>query len=250
LPRQVVVGERATLAVLDVNGRLTPQVTVRFSNGDRLTTDPTGRALFVAPLNPGIIFASIAGRSGRVPMVVLAPEDLAPGTIEIDSSPRLVSVTDRFEIKGKGFCGEADANRVIMHGQPALILAASTIALTILPPPESNPGPSTVEISCGKRTANPFSLTLLELSLEANSSPLSPGEHRTILVHVRGTPAKLILEALNLAPQVAELTGGNPARVSTTGGAENSARFELAGKTSGNFMISIRLAPTLGRPRR
>src|SRR5260370_25866988 len=61
LPRRIVSGERATLAVLDVNGRLTPGVTVNFSNGDRLTTDATGRALFVAPLNPGVIYGSIAG---------------------------------------------------------------------------------------------------------------------------------------------------------------------------------------------
>src|SRR6266404_6439818 len=65
LPRRIVSGERATLAVLDVNGRLTPGVTVSFSNGDKLTTDPTGRALFVAPLTPGVIFGSIAGRIGR-----------------------------------------------------------------------------------------------------------------------------------------------------------------------------------------
>src|SRR6266851_4398651 len=44
LPRRIVSGERATLAVLDVNGRLTPGVTVNFSNGDRLTTDATGGA--------------------------------------------------------------------------------------------------------------------------------------------------------------------------------------------------------------
>src|SRR5260370_29238027 len=60
LPRRIVSGERATLAVLDVNGQLTPGVTVNFSNGDRLTTDATGRALLVAPLNAGVIHASIA----------------------------------------------------------------------------------------------------------------------------------------------------------------------------------------------
>jgi hypothetical protein len=42
LPRRIVSGERATLAVLDVNGRLTPGVTVNFLNGDRLTNDATG----------------------------------------------------------------------------------------------------------------------------------------------------------------------------------------------------------------
>src|SRR4030081_74692 len=71
LPKRIVSGERATLAVLDVNGRLTPGVTVNFSNGDRLTTDATGRALFVAPLNPGVIYASIAQRPGRVHTTIL-----------------------------------------------------------------------------------------------------------------------------------------------------------------------------------
>src|SRR5258705_13225276 len=88
LPRRIVSGERATLAVLDVNGRLTPGVTVSFSNGDRLTTDATGRALFVAPLNPGVIFGSIAGRTGRVATAVLTPEEAASGAIEISGAPR------------------------------------------------------------------------------------------------------------------------------------------------------------------
>src|ERR1700758_5508314 len=55
LPRRIVSGEHATLAVLGVNGRLTPGATITFSNGDRVKTDTTGRALFVAPLNPGVI---------------------------------------------------------------------------------------------------------------------------------------------------------------------------------------------------
>src|SRR5260370_12279037 len=60
LPKRIVSGETATLAVLDVNGRLTPGVTVNFSNGDPLVTTVTGRALFVSPLNPGVIYATIA----------------------------------------------------------------------------------------------------------------------------------------------------------------------------------------------
>jgi hypothetical protein len=248
LPRQVVAGERATLAVLDVNGRLTPAVVVKFSNGDQLTTDTTGRALFVAPLNPGIVFASIAGRKGRVPMVVLAPDEVVADHIEVDSAPRLVSITDRLDIQGKGFCGEADANHVTMQGQPALVLAASASSLTILPPPDSTPGLSSVAISCGKKSAATFSVTLLELALEASASPLSPGQHRALIVRVRGTQAKVNLEAVNLAPEVADLTGGNTVRVSTTGGAENSAQFEMIGRGKGNFLISIRLAATIGRP--
>src|SRR6267142_1459805 len=112
LPRRIVSGERATLAVLDENGRLTPGVTVSFSNGDRFTTDATGRALFVAPLNPGVIFGSIAGRTGRVATTILLPSEAASASIEVSSAPRVASLTDRFEIFGKGFCGDAGGNQV------------------------------------------------------------------------------------------------------------------------------------------
>jgi hypothetical protein len=248
LPRRIVSGERATLAVLDVNGRLTPGVTVNFSNGDRLITDATGRALFVAPLNPGIVFGSIAGRVGRIPTVILSPAEAAASSIEVTSVPRVASLADRFEILGKGFCGDADANQVSIGGQPALVLASSPTSLTVLPPADLEPGPATVEISCAKHAATSFSVALVGLALEADSSPLTPGEQRVLLVRVRGTSAKVALEARNLAPDIAQLTGGNPVRVSSTGGTDNSARFDLVGRSRGSFLISIRLLATAGRP--
>src|SRR5262249_19209403 len=96
VPRQVVSGEHATLAVLDVNGRLTPNVTVQFSNGDKLKTDATGRALFVAPLTSGVIFATIAGRAGRIATAVLTPEESASDSLAIRGVPRVASLSDRF----------------------------------------------------------------------------------------------------------------------------------------------------------
>jgi len=58
------------------------------------------------------------------------------------------------------------------------------------------------------------------------------------------------LEARNLAPDVAELQGGTPVRaVSTKGGADNVASFELVGKQRGSFVISIRLVAPLSAPR-
>ena len=248
LPRRIVSGERATLAVLDVNGRLTPGVTVNFSNGDRLTTDVTGRALFVAPLNPGVIFGSIAGRSGRVPAAILLPGEAASVSIEISSAPRVASLTDRFEILGKSFCGEADSNQVMIAGQPAIVLASSPAALVVLPPPDLQPGSGAVEVSCAKRQASPFSVTFVGLELEADSSPLKPGEHRALTVRVRGTTAKIPLEARNLAPEIAELSGGNPARATSSGGEKNVAKFEVTGRQNGSFLISIRLALSAGRP--
>jgi len=250
VPRQVVSGEHATLAVLDVNGRLTPNVTVQFSNGDKLKTDATGRALFVAPLNSGMLFATIAGRSGRVATAVLTAEEANSESLVIRGVPRVASTADRFEIAGRGFCGDADANRVTIGGKSALVLASSPASLIVLPPEDIEPGTASVEVTCAKRTAAPFSLLLVALQLQADASPIKAGEHRTLTVHVHGATTKLSLEARNLAPEVAELSGGPIARHASSGGAENTAQFEVVGKKQGSFLISIRLVGGTEAPRR
>lgn len=249
LPRRIVSGERATLAVLDGGGRLVPGASVAFSNGDHVNTDATGRALFAAPLSPGVIFGSIERRSGRVPTVILTPEEASASAMEVSSAPRVATLTDRFEILGKGFCGDADANRVTIAGQPALVLASSPAALVLLPPDELSPGPATVEISCAKRQARDFPVTFADLALKADTSPLKPGERRTLTVRVRGTTEKVSLEARNLAPRIAELAGGNPVGRLSSGGGENVAHFEVIGQKSGNFLIAIRLVPSLEAPK-
>ena len=249
LPRRIVSGERATLAVLDVNGRLAPGVTIRFSNGDHLSTDATGRALFVAPLNPGVIFGSIEGRPGRVSSMILTPTEATAPSMEISAAPHVATLTDRFEVFGKGFCGDADANHVTIGDHGALVLASSPLALTVLPPTELEPGPAKLTVSCAKRDAPEFSVVFVELELAADASPLRRGEHRTLTVRVHGTSEKISLEARNLAPDVAELEGGNPLRRLSSGGdQENVAPFEVVGKKNGTFLISIRLVSALGRP--
>jgi hypothetical protein len=67
-------------------------------------------------------------------------------------------------------------------------------------------------------------------------------------VQVHGTKAKVPLEARNLAPKVAELAGGNPVRLFTSGGENNYAQFKLTGRNHGRILISIRLRPTYARP--
>jgi hypothetical protein len=249
LPHKLVSGDRATLAVLDVAGRLTPGVTVSFSNGDKVTTDATGRALFVAPLNPGTIFASIEGRSGRVSSTILAPADVPSATEEITAAPRVASIADRFEFVGHGFCGDADANHVTIAGLPGLVLAASPASLTVLPPTDMDPGPAAVNVSCGQKTAVPFNIVFVSLELESSGAALAPGEHRTLTVRVRGTTTKVGLEARNLSPEVAALTGGAAVKAQSTGGADNTAKFELVGKTHGSFTVSIRLLAPLSPPK-
>jgi hypothetical protein len=249
LPRRIVAGDRATLGVLDASGRLTPGATVTFSNGDRIKTDATGRALFVAPMKPGPLIGSIEGRPGRVATTILAPAEATASSIEISSAPRVASLTDRFEMLGQGFCGDADGNQVTIAGQAALVLASSPVSLLVLPPVELSPGQAAVTVSCLKRKAPDFFITFVALDLQADGSPLKRGEHRTLTVRVHGTEEKVSLEARNLAPEVAELVGGNPVRRVSAGGPENAAAFEVVGQKNGSFLISIRLVPTLARPR-
>lgn len=242
-------GERATLAVLDVSGRLTPGVTVEFTNGDKLTTDATGRALFVAPLNLDKIYASIQGRPGRVSSVILPAGESPSGPQEVSQVPRVTSLSDRLEIYGHGFCGDADANHVAIGGFPALVLASSPAYLAVLPPEEMHPGPAQVQVSCGKKKSPAFTLNFVNLELEASNATLAPGEHRAVTVRVKGSSLKVNLEARNLAPDVAELQGGTPVRALSSGGENNTAKFELVGKQRGSFVISIRLVSPVGAPR-
>lgn len=249
MPRKLITGERATLAVLDVNGRLTPGVSVKFSDGEKVTTDATGRALFVAPLNPGTYSAGIEGRSGHVSSRVSGPMDL-PATLEVvTAAPHVASLSDRFELSGHGFCGDADANHVTIGGMPGLVLASSPASLSILPPENLEPGPAQVKISCGEKVAEPFTIVFVSLRLEGGSDALAPGEHRSLTVRVRGSTAKLNLEARNLAADAAELEGGETVRAISSGGANNVAKFELVGKKRGSFTISIRLLAPLSAPR-
>ena len=242
VPRKMVSGDRTTLAVLDVNGRLTPGVTIAFSNGDHVTTNATGRGVFVAPLTPGVLYATIQGRPGRVQTLVIAAPASASSPVVLQA-PHFASLSDRFELQGHGFCGDADKNIVQVNGEAALVMAASSESLTILPPENLEPGPADVTVACNKGPASAARVIFLSLSLEADTSPMQPGQKRTLTVRIVGTRDKVTLEAHNLAPEIAELAGGNTAKAISSGGTENVANFALAGKQHGNVLVSIRLMP-------
>jgi hypothetical protein len=249
MPRKLITGERATLAVLDMNGRLTPGVDVKFSDGEKVTTDTTGRALFVAPLNPGTITAGITGRASHVTSTILSSAGLATSQEVITGAPRIASIADRFELAGEGFCGDADANHVTVGGLPGLVLASSPASLAVLPPAELEPGPAEVNVRCGQKAAAAFIIVFVSLQLESKTGALAPGEHRELVVHVRGTAAKVSLEARKLSSDVADMSGGSVVRETSSGGTDNIAKFELVGKKHGNFTISIRLLSPLSPPR-
>jgi hypothetical protein len=249
LPRRLVAGAPATAAVLDAQGRLTPGVTLQFTLGlrsdatIRITTDQTGRAVFTVPATPGVLFAKIVGRPDKVSSAVIPASETAAAGLQITSYPRFVSITDRFEISGEGFRGQADANQVTIGGALSLVLAASPVSLVLFAAPGLPPGPTEFQVESSGQKSSGYPITLVHFEFSAPTAKLGPGQHQILTVRARGTQERLNIEARDLSPEVADLAGGNPARLMTSGGKENAAQFEVVGRRAGDFLISIRLVP-------
>ncbi len=243
LPPKLVAGERASLAVLDAAGRLTSGAVVEFTGGERVTTDATGRASFTAPVAAGVLLARLPGPGVSASTTVIAPPLIQPDGVQVFDYPRVISLADRFAVDGSGFQGEADGNRALLGDQPALVLAASSVALVLLPGPRAVEGPAQLLIEVGGRSPGPVPVTLVSLELSATKKQLAPGEKGKLSVRVRGSAQRLAIEARNLTPEVIELPRGNVQRVTSGGGASNTAEIELLGLRVGDFSLSVRLVP-------
>lgn len=242
MPSQLAAGRPATLAVLDADGRLVPGATVEFSGGVSFTTDATGRAVFTAPAERGVMTARLASGAAASTTVVPAsdhPED----ELVVDRIAPIVAVNDRFSVGGFGFRGQADANRVLLGEQPAIVLAASPLELILIAAPGTAPGSTQLHLEVGEGKTEPVSLTLVAFEIAAEKAQLAPKEKGQLTVHVRGTWQRLDLEARNLTPDVVKLKNGNVQRVLSSGGTENVATLALEGRRAGAFSISVRLVP-------
>ena len=71
---------------------------------------------------------------GRVFVTILSPTEASSDTLQVTAAPRVASLADRFELAGRAFCADADANNVTIGGMPALVLASSPMSLVVLPP--------------------------------------------------------------------------------------------------------------------
>jgi hypothetical protein len=239
----VVSGQPATLAVVDAGGQLAKGAEVEFTGGQRITTDATGRAVFTAPAAAGVLLAHLSGLNVSASTTVIAPPPVVPDGVQVFEYPRVISVSDRFAVDGFGFRGEADENRALLGDQPALVLAASPAALVLLPGPHVVQGPAQLVIEVGGRSPGPVPITLVSLELSATKKQLAPNERGKLTVRVQGSDQRLVLEARNLTPDIIALPRGNVQRVTSSGGASNTAQIELHGLRIGDFSLSVRLVP-------
>lgn len=245
LPGKLVAGARATLAVIDAEGRLTPDAEVEFGGGTRMSTDATGRLTFPVPAVPGILRVSVRGQAANASATVLAPASTPAegGALEISELQRLISIGERFVIGGAGFRGAADENHVMVRGQPAIVLAASPLALVCLAGPQTEPGPAELSVEVSGRTAGPAPATLVRLEISGEKLQLKAGEQGQLVVRVHGTADPVQIEARSLTPSVARFLGGGVERQTTQGGAQNTATFEMVGIGGGDFSLAVRLVP-------
>jgi hypothetical protein len=252
LPQTTIAGAPATLAVLDSAGRLLPNVAVELSGGQKLTTDSTGRALFVVPGEPGVLTAQVPGHSvtASAPIVKSADlesqtpiESLSPAA-RVLAVPHFISLHDRFTVEGAGFRGAADANRVFLADQACLVLASSPVSLVVLPGLHVPIGTINMRVSVAGQDAgsSPVTMVLLELSGPAESPPA--GADGKLSVRVRGTRERLAVEVRNASPEIIRLPRGTVERATTSGGERNTAEIETKFLASGDYTVTARLIPT------
>lgn len=249
LPAKLAAGKRATLAVVDAEGKLAAGVAVEFAGGVTVTTDETGRAAFTAPEEPGVVSVRLAGGTVQATSTVLRAGEHPADELILDDVPTMVAIGSRFTVNGYGFRGEADENLVTVGEQPAIVLAASPLVLVLAPHPQATPGPAEFRIETGTGKAVTFSTTVVRLEVSADKPQLAPRERGQLTVRAVGTLTRVEIEARNLTPEFVRLRQGELQRVTTRGGLENTATFRLEGRAQGEYQIAVRLMPPpLGQP--
>jgi hypothetical protein len=249
LPRRVVAGSEATLAVLDSQGRLLSNIAVELSGGQKVTTDLTGRALFKALDQPGPMAAIIPGRRISASAIVLASEGSgsnaasvgAAGGVSLVSYPRVLALHDRFTLEGSGFRGAADSNHVFLNGDPCLVLAASSVSLIALPGPSLPVGDVSLHVTVAGMDAGQFPVSAVLLEFSGPAEAVDAGSTGKLTVTAHGTTEPLLLEIRNGSPGVIQLADGNVQRIKTSGGEDNVVQFEVKFVTGGNYSVSARL---------
>jgi len=254
LPQEMIAGLPATLAVLDSAGRVMPNVVVEISGGQKVTTDSTGRALFAAPNEPGMVTARIPGHEVSASAPIVKRSSAAPPAASGDSGaavrllsvPHFISLHDRFAIGGAGFRVEAESNHVYLSGQPCLVLASSPVSLVALPGPHAPIGTIDLRVSVAGHDTPPKSvaMVLLELSGPAEAPPA--GAQGKLSVRVHGTRERLAIEIRNSSPEIIQFLRGNVERVTTSGGEPNVAEIDTKFVASGDYIVTARLISTDG----
>jgi hypothetical protein len=238
LPPRVMASHPATLAVLGVDGKLAAGVMVTLGDGQVVTTDRTGRAVFTVPATGDYLLAKASGASA-VALIDPAVGDSEPKQTTL---PAAVSVRDRFWICSAGLRGDADADSVRINDEPALVLAASPECLVALPSTKAAPGPAQISLDApGVHAA--ATTTLVALDFDAPAPALMPDKKSRLSVRVRGSEDRLGIIVENKTPGVLRFVRGDTQEVLTSGGPQNTAILDVQAVRTGDYSFRARLMP-------
>ncbi|HEY6464449.1 MAG TPA: hypothetical protein VIY69_00575 [Candidatus Acidoferrales bacterium] len=236
LPPRLLANAPATLAILGVDGHLAPGVVVDVGNGQRVTTDATGRASFIAPPD-GAFIAKAEGVSAAA--LVDAASQHAPAATTVAPN---VSQHDRFAICGSGLSGNVTADHVTINGDAAFVLAASPVCVVILPQTRTLAGPAKIVIGADGADAT-ATTSLVALDFLPPNPPLTPNRKGRLLVRAEGTADPLQIVVENHSVNVLHFTRGDTQELRTSGGAQNQASIEVQAIRSGDFSFRARIVP-------
>ena len=249
LPPVLVAGQPATLAVLNIEGRPAAEMTITLSGDVTLTTDATGRAAFTAPNEQGVLRAALPDGTAAASATIIAAPASPQAGLRIDSVARMLLLRDRFILRGAGFHGIADENRVLLAGQPAALLAASPVSLVALPDPATALGETKLVVEAGGLSAATEPVSVILIALSADRASGMPGEKGEVRVSVQGTTQPVRFEVRAQPADRIDLARGNPSRGRTSGGADNHAAIGFTFREPGGFYLEVRrVAEPLGLP--
>jgi hypothetical protein len=239
LPLELVAAEPATLAVLTADGHVAPGVEVVLSSGEEITTDESGRAHFLVPPETGPMFARIPGSEVREVGDVL-PQGAGRGDLQVTGMPKVAALASPFVLRGVGFEGDADRNRIEIAGKRALVLASSPVQLVVMPSEDRIPGPASLVIHEGDAEVS-TKVALVSVSSSSTNAIVRRGKKAEVIMLVRGTAEPVELDVRSLTPQVAQFARGDDMSVRTNGGVDNAAVIQLKGVGAGTFSLAINL---------
>jgi hypothetical protein len=225
-----------TLAILGGDGHLAPGVVVDIGNGQRVTTDATGRASFTAPPD-GAFIAEAEGVSAAALVDAALPHAASAATV----APN-VSQHDRFAICGSGFSGNVNADRVTINGDAAFVLAASPICVVVLPQTRTLAGPAKIVIDAAGADAT-AAASLVALDFVPPNPPLMPGRKGKLLVRAEGTADPLRIVVENHSVDVLHFVHGDTQELRTSGGTQNQDSIDVQAIRSGDFSFRARILP-------
>ena len=245
----VVTAEQpATATVVGPTGAVLAGVVVSV-NGEEKVTDAKGRfPIFVGPsvATVAAFLPALLDRQTSYATVVPPverPSDRAPVVEHTPGNPTPGSQT---VIKGSGFEGSAEDNKVTFDDTPVDVLASSPTEMIVAVPADMPVGPRDLTVTTEHGASRPVVVEVTSVWFESADKHLRPGQKGEGFIRISCAEPRTV-HVTNLS-DVVTLHGGSPLELRTSGGENNGAPISYTANQVGTFHISaeiIDVAPVM-----